>query len=140
MSMTADLDGLFETFELIDDWEERYRIIIDLGKQLPPMPDDLKTEETKVRGCVSQVWMVTKVEDGEPPRYEFLADSDSHIVKGLIGVLQMAYSGKSADEIRQVDIDDIFKTLGLDQHLSPNRRNGFFSMVERIKALTALSN
>lgn len=130
-----DLDHLIETFEFLDDWEERYRIIIDLGRKLPEMPEELKTDVTKVRGCVSQVWMVTKKSEDNPPRYEFIADSDSHIVKGLIGLLQLAYSGKTLDEIREVNIDTIFSRLGLDSHLSPNRRNGFFSMVERINAL-----
>lgn len=134
-----DLEHLYETFDFLDDWEERYRIIIDLGRKLPEMPEELKTEETKVRGCVSQVWMVTKKSEEEPARYEFIADSDSHIVKGLIGVLQLAYSGKTLDEIREVKIDDIFSRLGLDSHLSPNRRNGFFSMVERINALAKLN-
>ncbi|MDP8245580.1 MAG: SufE family protein [Candidatus Hinthialibacter antarcticus] len=137
MSANMDLDHLYETFEFLDDWEERYRVIIDLGRKLPEMPEEQKTEETKVRGCMSQVWMITKKIDDAPPRYEFIADSDSHIVKGLIGVLQLAYSGKTLDEIREVKIEDIFARLGLDSHLSPNRRNGFFSMVERINLLAS---
>ncbi len=137
MNSEMDLVHLFETFEFLDDWEERYIVIIDLGKKLPEMPDELKTEQTKVRGCMSQVWMVTKKIEDTPPRYEFIADSDSHIVKGLIGVLQLAYSGKTLDEIREVNIEDVFHRLGLDNHLSPNRRNGFFSMVERINALAS---
>ncbi|MBI1387020.1 MAG: cysteine desulfuration protein SufE [bacterium] len=136
---TNKLDHLYETFEILDDWEERYRVIIDLGRHLPPMDEALKTEETKVRGCLSQVWMVTRVSDDDPVRYEIIADSDAHIVKGLIAILLMAYSGKTLDEIRSVDIDAVFEKLGLDQHLSPNRRNGFYSMVERIRTLSAVT-
>jgi cysteine desulfuration protein SufE len=130
-----DLDRLLETFEIIDDWEERYSILIDLGNKLPPFPDELKNEQTKVEGCLSQVWMICEKTDDDPPRYEFIADSDSHIVKGLIAVLQAVYSGKTAEEIGETDIEEIFSRLGLEQHLSPNRRNGFYAMVERIKNL-----
>ena len=131
-----DLERLIETFEVIDDWEERYSIIIDLGNQLPPMPDELKTEENKVTGCLSQVWMVCQQSEATPPVFSFLADSDSHIVKGLIAILQIIISGKTAEEIRAVDINAMFTQLGLKQHLSPNRRNGFYSMVEKIKELS----
>lgn len=136
--MEMTLDRLYETFELIDDWEERYRVIIDLGNKLPDMPDDLKTEETKVRGCLSQVWMITEIKSSEPPTYHFIADSDAAIVKGLIGVLMVIYDHKTADEIAEIDINDIFQKLELEQHISPNRRNGFYSMVERIRALASV--
>ena len=136
--MDMTLDRLYETFELIDDWEERYRVIIDLGGKLPPMPEEQKTEETKVRGCLSQVWMVTEVEESSPPRYHFIADSDAAIVKGLIGVLMVIYDQKTADEIADTDINEIFEKLELEQHISPNRRNGFYSMVERIKSLASV--
>ncbi len=130
------LEELTDTFEFITDWEERYRIIIDLGKKLPPYPEEARDEEHKVKGCMSQVWMEYSTDGGAPPRYNFVADSDSFIVKGLIAILLMAYSGKTAGEIGQVDIDGVFKTLGLEQNISPNRRNGFFSMVKRIQALS----
>ncbi len=123
-----------ETFELLGDWEERYAYLIDLGRNLPTMPQELKTEETKVKGCTSQVWMVPKVEAG---RYSFLADSDALIVKGLIGVLLAAYNDKTPEEIGAVDIESAFQEMGLEQHLSPNRRNGFYAMVERIRGFAS---
>lgn len=130
------LDRIYETFELLDDWEERYRVIIDLGKKLPELPAEYKTDQNKVKGCMSQVWMVAKRHDDvDPPTFEIIADSDAHIVKGLIGILLLAYSGKTREEIQSTDIQQIFSRLGLEKHLSPNRRNGFFSMVERIKQL-----
>jgi cysteine desulfuration protein SufE len=129
------LEELIENFALLNDWEERYRYLIDLGKALPPMDEALKTEETFVKGCTSQVWLVSvRAEDGT---YVFIGDSDAHIVRGLIAVLFSAYQGKTPDEIAAVDIEAAFGEMGLNQHLSPNRRNGFFAMVERIRALSA---
>lgn len=129
--MTTAIDELVDNFALFDDWEERYRYLIDLGAQLPAMDDALKTPASKVQGCMSQVWMVAGW-DGEG-RLTLLADSDAQIVRGLIAVLVAAYSGKTRAEVASTDIDAIFAQLGMDQHLSPNRRNGFFSMVERIR-------
>lgn len=130
-------DELADNFELFDDWEDRYRYIIDLGKKLPPLPDAFKTDATKVRGCMSQVWLVHARLPGEDHRFAFAADSDAHIVRGLIAVLITLYSGKSAAEIAEIDAEAAFARLGLDQHLSPSRRNGLFSMVGRIQALAA---
>ncbi len=129
--MTTAIDELVDNFALFDDWEERYRYLIDLGAQLPPMDEALKTPASKVQGCMSQVWMVAGW-DGEG-RLTLLADSDAQIVRGLIAVLVAAFSGCTRGEILATDIDAVFKKLGLDQHLSPNRRNGFFSMVERVQ-------
>ncbi len=128
------LEELTENFSLFDDWEERYKYLIDLGKTLKPMAESLKTEETLVKGCTSRVWLIC--ETNEEGIYHFTADSDAHIVKGLIAVLLSAYEGKTAIEMEQVDIDAAFEEIGLNQHLSPSRRNGFFAMVERIKALS----
>lgn len=133
-SQTPDLKELVENFALFDDWEERYRYLIDLGRTLPVMDDNLKTEDNIVRGCTSRVWMKADIEGGV---FHFVADSDAHIVRGLIAILISAYQGKSLADIAQVDIDAAFKEIGLDQQLSPNRRNGFFSMVEKIKALSS---
>ncbi len=133
MMLQGNITELVEDFALFDDWEERYRYLIDLGRKLPPMDEALKTDENMVRGCTSRVWMVGRVEEG---KLFFVADSDAHIVRGLIALLSMAYNGKTLEEIRNIDIDAAFKEIGLDQHLSPNRRNGFFAMVERIKAIT----
>lgn len=121
-----------ENFELFDDWEERYRYLIDLGRKLPSMDESLKREEYIVRGCTSQVWMVPDIQDGH---LYFRADSDAHIVRGLIAILMAAYEGQALAKIPGIDIEAFFKEIGLDQHLSPNRRNGFFSMVEKIHSL-----
>ena len=125
---------LAENFALFDDWDDRYRYLIDLGRKLPPLPEQLKTEANKVRGCMSQVWMVPGHPAGDPGTFAFAADSDAHIVKGLIAVLGILYSGQTPQAISGIDTDAAFRTLGLDQHISPSRRNGLVSMVEKIKA------
>jgi cysteine desulfuration protein SufE len=125
---------LAENFALFDDWEDRYRYLIDLGRKLPDFPDALKTDAHKVRGCMSQVWMVPGHPAGDPARFAFAADSDAHIVKGLIAVLGTLFSGKTPAEIGATDTEAAFRALGLDQHLSPSRRNGLVSMVEKIKS------
>ncbi len=128
------LEELTENFALFNDWEERYKYLIDLGKNLEPMPETLKTEETLVKGCTSRVWLIC--ETNSAGAYHFMADSDAHIVKGLIAILLSAYEGKTTAEIKEVNIESAFEKIGLNRHLSPNRRNGFFSMVERVKALS----
>ncbi len=126
------IDEVIELFDLLgDDWEGRYRFVIDLGKTVPPMPDHLKTESTKIEGCTSQVWMVPHLENGT---FTFQADSDAHLVKGLIGLLMILFNGKPVAELQAVDVQGIFARLGLEQNLSPNRRNGFFSMVNAIRS------
>lgn len=125
-------DELVENFSLFDDWEERYTYLIEMGRRLPPMEDTLKTESTRVQGCTSQVWLVPV---GNDQVFQFIADSDSQIVRGLIAVLREIYSGVPRQEIPSIDIDEVFQKLGLEEHLTPNRRNGFFAMVERIKTL-----
>lgn len=128
-----DIEELIENFALFEDWEDRYRYLIDLGQTLLlPMAEELKTETSKVKGCMSQVWMVLGWDD--TGKLTFTADSDAQIVKGLIAVLKVIYAGKTAAEIKNFDIEKTFAKMGLDQHLSPNRRNGFFAMVERIKS------
>jgi cysteine desulfuration protein SufE len=129
-----NLEEIAENFALFDDWEDRYKYLIDLGKCLNPMEESLKTKGTIVNGCTSQVWMISQTD--ENGAYHFIADSDAHIVKGLIAVLLSAYEGKTASQIKDVDIDAAFIEMGLDQHLSPNRRNGFYAMVERVRALS----
>lgn len=131
----ARVEELIDNFSFLDDWEDRFRYLIDLGRKLPPMDEDLKTEETKVRGCTSQVWIIDEVKPGPPLTLHFVADSDAHIVKGLIAVLLEIYDGRTPEEILAVDIRDAIGRLGFQQHLSPNRANGLFSMVERIRAL-----
>jgi cysteine desulfuration protein SufE len=128
-----NIEDLTQNFSLFDDWEERYAYLIDLGKALPGMAESLKSEENLVRGCTSRVWMVCTKDDAG--HYHFLADSDAFIVRGLIAVLLAAYDGRTAQDIKDVDIHGAFTQMGLDQHLSPNRRSGFFAMVERIRSL-----
>ena len=125
---------IIETFEFFDDWEERYRYIIELGRDLAPLAESHRNPINKVEGCISQVWLIHKVVE-EPERIvRFEADSDSHIVKGLIAILMALYSEKTPAAILDTDIEGLFNQLGLSEHLSVNRRNGFYSMVGRIQA------
>lgn len=125
------LEELVENFSLFDDWEERYRYLIDLGRAIPAMDDALKTDETLVRGCTSRVWIK---EDINAAHLNFIADSDAHIVRGLIAILDRAYQGIAVKDIASVDIEGAFAQIGLDQNLSPNRRSGFYAMVEKIQS------
>ncbi len=122
---------LIENFSFLEDWEDRYGYLIELGKELPPLAEADKNEQTKVEGCMSQVWLKTKV-DGDVLTFD--GESDAHIVRGLIAVLRIILSGKTKKEIQQTDVEAIFRQLGLESHLSPTRRNGFFAMVERIRS------
>jgi cysteine desulfuration protein SufE len=133
--MDTTIDRIMQNFEALSDWEERYRYIIDLGRKLDPLEDAFKTDEHRVQGCVSSVWLVTDVKAGDPPIIEFRADSDALIVKGLVAILVALYSGKTAKEILTADIRSIFEKIELAKHLSPNRANGFASMVKRIHEL-----
>jgi sulfur transfer protein SufE len=129
-------EELVDSFTLFDDWEDRYRFLIDLGKELPPFPEAERTEDNRVHGCQSNVWLVAHAKGENGGKHiEFLADSDAHIVRGLIAILRRIYSGQSAEDILSFDIDDLFKRLGLDQHLSMGRRNGLAGMVARVKNL-----
>ena len=124
------IDDVIDTFAFIDDWDERYRYLIDLGRQLPPMDEAGRTDEHKVRGCQSQVWLVPhKTDNG---RIVFEGDSDAHIVKGLVALMLLIFSGKSASDILATDAKALLDQLDLQGHLSPMRANGLFSMVERI--------
>lgn len=131
------IDELVDNFSLLDDWEDRYGYLIELGAGLPPMAETDKNDLNKVEGCVSQVWMIPYFDDNG--RFDFIADSDAQIVKGLIAVLRVIFCDKTRDEIAKVDVERDFGRLGLDQHISPNRRNGFFAMVEKIKGFTDVS-
>lgn len=129
------LPELIENFALFDDWEARYQYLIELGDKVASMEEALKTEATEVKGCVSKVWLHHTQDSAG--RFHFHADSDGKITKGLVYVVLAAYQDKNASEIRAVDIGAEFEKLGLSENLSPNRRNGFFAMVERIRALAA---
>jgi cysteine desulfuration protein SufE len=133
MSTPADtaFDELKAEFDLLGDWEERYRYVIDLGRTLEPLTDAERSDANKVRGCASQVWLITEA-DGEG-RLLFRGDSDAHIVRGLIAVLLRLYSGRTPEEILAIDARGGFEQLGLVGALSAQRSNGLFSMVERIR-------
>ncbi|NVJ98720.1 MAG: SufE family protein [Alphaproteobacteria bacterium] len=128
---------ILDTFEFLDDWEERYRYVIDLGKKLPPLAAEEMTDDYKVRGCQSQVWLVPET-DSEG-RIHLRGDSDAHIVKGLVALMLLIYSGKTAKEILDTDAKGMLDKLGLASHLSPMRANGLFSMVERIRNIAEQS-
>ncbi|MEM1138240.1 MAG: SufE family protein [Pseudomonadota bacterium] len=127
------LERLVDDFALLPDWEERYRYVIELGKAMPPLADADKTDATKVQGCVSQVWIKTAFEPGPPEKLTFNGDSDAMIVKGLIAILKELYDGASPADILALDARDALGQLGLEEHLTPQRSNGLFSMVERIR-------
>ncbi len=129
------IEKLANLFEFMEGWEDRYRQIIDLGKKLEPLGDEHKTAANKVHGCTSQVWLIcSRLDDG---RLHFVADSDAHIVRGLIAIVLMIFSDRTPEEIAAADPMPWFERLGLDKHLSPMRSNGLHAMVGRIKALAA---
>jgi cysteine desulfuration protein SufE len=132
----ATLAEIRSDFNVLDDWEDRYRYVIELGRTLDPLPEELRTDTNKVRGCASQVWLATRVERAgdSAPRLTFQADSDAHIVRGLIAILLAIYNGKPAAEILAMDSEPIFNELGLKEHLTPQRSNGLASMVARIRS------
>lgn len=134
MTQQEIADELVENFELFDAWEDRYRFLIDLGRKLPPLPEEEKTEDNRVHGCQSNVWLVARTDDD---RIDFIADSDSTIVRGLIGVLRQIYAGQKARDVLEFPAEPLFARLGFDQHLSMGRRNGLAGMVDRIKKLAA---
>jgi cysteine desulfuration protein SufE len=129
------IEEIIDNFGVLDDWEDRYRYLIDLGRGLEPLAEGERTAETKVRGCASQVWLITKVEGmGAGAVLKFRGDSDALIVRGLIAVLFAIYSGKKAGDILATSEKVILAQLGLDSHLTPQRSNGLASMVARVKA------
>ena len=139
----ASIDEITENFGLMEEWDDRYRYLIELGRALPPLPDAVRTDANKVQGCASQVWLSTSIKPngGAGPVLTFEGDSDAHIVRGLIAVLFALFSGKGAKDILSTDAIKLFEKLGLREHLTPQRSNGFRSMVERIRrdASAALS-
>lgn len=133
-SGTTSFDEILADFELLDDWEDRYRYVIELGRKLEPLSDEERNAANKVQGCVSQVWLSTTVEPDNTPRLTFIGDSDAHIVRGLVAILFAIYSGKTADEILSVDARKTLGDLHLNEHLTPQRSNGLMSMVNRIRS------
>ena len=132
----ADIDEIIDNFSLLDDWDDRYRYLIELGRELPPLAAEAHNDANKVRGCASQVWLDTSVRPNGAggPVLTFVGDSDAHIVRGLIAVLFAMYSGRSAKHILATDAVALFEKMGLREHLTPQRSNGFRAMVERIHA------
>jgi cysteine desulfuration protein SufE len=130
------IDDLIDNFSLLEDWDDRYRYVIELGRALTPLAAPEHNDANKVQGCASQVWLATSVaRDGaSAPLLTFLGDSDAHIVRGLIAILLIVYSGKPAKDILATDAVALFERLGLREHLTPQRSNGFRAMVERIKS------
>ena len=120
-----------DDFAFLDDWEDKYRYVIELGKSLPEMPDTAKTEDNKVRGCVSQVWLQTSQSNGV---LHFTGDSDAMIVRGLVAILLAIYQDRTPQQVLATDAREIFNELGLKDHLTPQRSNGFASMVGRIQS------
>jgi len=137
------IDEILDNFSLLDDWDDRYRYIIELGRTLAPLNEAFRIEANKVQGCASQVWLVTTTapDSAAGPVLTFVGDSDAHIVRGLIAVLFALYSGKPARDILGIDALALFDRMGLREHLTPQRSNGLRSMVERIRtdARAALS-
>jgi cysteine desulfuration protein SufE len=131
-----DIDEITGNFAVLDDWDDRYRYLIELGRELPQLPQAAHNDVNKVQGCASQVWLDTTVRPNGAagPVLTFAGDSDAHIVRGLIAILFAIYSGKSAREILSLDAIKLFESMGLREHLTPQRSNGFRSMVERIRS------
>jgi cysteine desulfuration protein SufE len=133
-SLMTDIAEIIDNFSLLDEWDDRYRYLIELGRELPPLAAEAHNEANKVRGCASQVWLDTHVRPNGAggPVLSFVGDSDAHIVRGLIAILFAMYSGRSARDILATDAVALFEKIGLREHLTPQRSNGFRSMVERI--------
>ena len=131
---TAAFEDIAETFDFLDDWEDRYRHVIELGKAMPPLAEEFKVPALKVEGCASQVWLRPVLSDG---RFDFQGDSDAMIVRGLIAILHALYSGVPVDQIAAVDAPAELGRLGLNDHLSAQRSNGVRAMVDRIRSVAA---
>jgi cysteine desulfuration protein SufE len=133
--ITPDIADIIENFSLLDEWDERYRYVIELGRALAPLPEAARTDVNKVQGCTSQVWLATTIEHREgQPVLKFAGDSDAHIVRGLVAILIAMLSGRTASDIIAADPLALFEQLGFREHLTPQRSNGFRSMVGRMRA------
>jgi len=130
------IDEIRDNFELLDDWDDRYRYVIELGRTLAPMPETEHSAANKVQGCASQVWLSKQIDrvNGDEPVLNYLGDSDAHIVRGLIAILLTLYSGHTPHEILATDAIAVFDEFGFREHLTPQRSNGLRSMVERIRS------
>jgi len=131
--MSATIQAIRDDFAFLDDWEDKYRYVIDLGEALPPFPETARDAEHKVQGCVSQVWLLSRRGEVADPVITLLGDSDAHIVRGLVAIMLALYSGRKASQIIATDAEELMRSLGLDEHLTPQRANGLRSMVKRIE-------
>jgi len=134
---TTTIEELLEDFEFLDSWEDRYRYIIELGDELEDLDAELRIEENRVQGCVSNVWLIASFDASSPPQISFRADSDSQLVRGLVSILIMLCNDQPAPTVLALDVEDLFTRLELRNHLSRSRSNGLFSMVKRIRVLAA---
>lgn len=134
-TMTEQLERIVETFEFFQDWEDRYNYMAELGQKMPAFPEADRIDANKVQGCVSQVWITVRAENGPKPVLHFAGDSDTSIIKGIVAILLSIYSGKTAKQALEVDVDAIFERLGIFEHLSPNRHVGVYAMVEKFRDL-----
>lgn len=129
-----DIEELIENFSFFENWEEKYQYVIDLGRKLEPLDETFKTEQWKVKGCQSQVWLVPNYTEG---KLCFKGDSDAILVRGIIAIVLLIYNNKTPEEIKSIDVLKIFAKLGLEENLTPSRRNGMLSMVAKIKEYAA---
>ncbi|MEM9732582.1 MAG: SufE family protein [Pseudomonadota bacterium] len=130
LTTDTDIEEIIENFEMLDDWEDRYSYLIELGKALKPLDESEMVDDNKVNGCVSQVWLVS---EPEGPKYNFRGGSDAHIVRGLVAIALTLFSDKTREEIATIDAEDTFRQIGLQEHITPQRANGLRAMVERIR-------
>jgi cysteine desulfuration protein SufE len=131
--MSMNLDEIVDIFEVLGDWEQRYEYLVELGEKLPPMPEEYKTEENKVKGCMSQVWIKAYRDPDDPKRIHFWGDCDTAIIKGVLALILQMVDGMTLEEIEKLDVDEFFDRLKLGEHLSPNRHFGVYSLVEMMK-------
>jgi len=136
----SSIEDLVESFELFDDWQDRYGYLIELGRELPPLPEGAQIPENKVKGCMSQVWLVAEPMEEGSDVLCFRADSDAHIARGLVAIILTIFSGHTPQEILDTDPRPVFARLGLDKHLSMGRSNGLLSMVGKIKEIAAAAS
>ncbi|MEJ2621799.1 MAG: SufE family protein [Candidatus Thiodiazotropha sp.] len=132
VSEVEPIEHIEETFEFLDDWDSRYQYLIELGENLPPMPESLKTEENWVKPCMSTVHVAAQSDSSQPELIRFLGDCDTAIIKGVLAVLIDLFSHRTLDEIKQLDVDGLFKRLRLEEHLSPTRHVGIYAIVDKI--------
>lgn len=131
--MATTLDEIVDTFELLGDWDQRYQYLVELGENMPDLPDEARTEENKVKGCMSQVWIEASRSKDNPGKIVFHGDCDTSIIKGVLALLFQLSEDRTANEIDKLDVDEFFEKLGLDEHLSPNRHVGVYAIVELMK-------